>query len=189
MDLIFNTTIKNKNQVINCDCVNLVEDNISNAWNATVVLLELRGSPSVTRAIWAHLVKNRQGDRIERTDIIVETGSEQKTVSVFPKTKFITATIGESYIIMDARFGNKQRVFFPFGDVDTPSPFFMESMRINVPDVPLLNEWKDKIWTMAIREGGISPLNSFGTNLNIWRINQSAKWKDFIKEEIKSWHN
>jgi hypothetical protein len=190
MRLVFSTTIKQKPQVLTCEAIMVALNPTESRYSPPVSFLELVGSASTTRAMWAHLVKRRTEDRVVNTDIIMQLPSGDTALQVMPRTKYGTRAIGKSFFIIDIRYMDKMRKYMIGGSYEDPNRYFMDALRINVPELPVLPEWKVALWKKGIDMGGIVPQIVHGNDTNAWTIENEGKvWNKILKEVVNTWHN
>ena len=157
-------------------------------YNSAFAALELTGPSSAIRAAWAHLIKHREGD-YERTDVKINILGDWENVYVIPKKKIIcNASMGTCLLLIASEFLGKSRKYFYGGDDATPSEYFMDAFRINVPDVPVLPVWKQELWTLGLENNLIGPLRVYGSTMTAWEIHTKG-WNDVVKKMVLAWHN
>jgi hypothetical protein len=178
------TTIKGKLQTFNFQIPLYI---LPNDYNPIFAALELAGSPSAIRAAWAHLVKHREDDKA-RTDVKINILGDWDAVYVMPKKKIICISMENNLLLLAPEFMAKSRQYFFGGTEDEPSPYFMDAFRINVPNVPVLPEWKQQLWTKGLENRLIQPMIIHGCAMTAWNI-MIKGWESIVKEMVVAWHN
>ena len=163
------------------------------AYNPCVVAIELCGSSTANRAIWAHLVARKKQSYNYRTDITVNMVGEDKTLYMDHQRTFSSKTHGNNLLVMAKDAAESKRTIMFGGDMTNPSPYFMDAMRLSVRDVPVLNEWENDLWLAGLSKLGIIPLKVYGApGLNFWKLDPN-KWeqivKDLVEERRSEWLN
>lgn len=188
MKLTLQTKIKGKEIYVECPVAALMKNSIG--YRNPVTFLELVGPMSANRAIWSHMVKRRDGDGEQMTDIHFHANSGSQQLHVDMNTKYVVIDEpGYPYIIMDKHFGKRSRRFFTGGDEDRVSPYFGDAVKINLPTVPILQEWLPRLWVIAINESLVTQQEVFGTDIRAWSLSLNEHhWQRIIKES-KVWRD
>lgn len=188
MKIYLQTEIKKKDVVYEADTSTVIIDT-KGGYSREITFLELHGSTSATRAMWAHLVKHRKGNYEQSTGITVHAHTGTFELTIKPGAKFITHTINKSFFIVGEGWKEQQRRYFLGGSETEAPPYFMDSLRINLDDIPILPSWKNHLWKLGLEFGGIEALGTFGMSEYAWKITNLRKWKSEITEGVKRWQD
>jgi len=175
------TKSKKKTHVFECGV------SFAATYGTTLQFIELYGPITAMRAIWSDIVQGRKNGDIASIDTKLMVEGKQVTLQVRGGTSFIKREIDKRIYIMDHGWTDAERRFFMGGDLDTPSVYFMDAFRINVPDVAILPEWIPDFWRLGVKKGLVFPIKTYGA-LFAWTIklvgNNEQTWDDLTKEFI-----
>lgn len=186
MKVLFNRRKQGKVvQVIECEALNVVFTDYQ-----TLGLIELVGAETAVRAVWAHLMRARpatSSDFPDSTDVQVFYNGKMKNVMLAAKERYIRKVFGESTIICRKGFEPNIRDYFVGGNIENPSPYFLEAFRLTQTDMPVLPEWSEILWQKGIESNAVQALSSSSENgQNFWKLNDQTDntWRDIIKEVV-----
>lgn len=146
-----------------------------NGYGGYLLLIEIKSEAvSARKAMWAHLMRRRvatSSDAPDRTNITWSSGEKSETLSLAAKTKYTTVELDDSIIVMHPNFKKESRRYILGGDMDTPSMFFAESLRIN-SNIPFMEKHVPKLWQIAIEEGAVTSTQNYG-KLTVWKVEEN----------------
>ena len=181
-----NATISGKKHHFQCDALTYIEN--TGSYRSVVKLIELVGSKTATRAVWANIVKHREGNYTTNTDVRIKLPGLNRNFAVEPDTKFISRRIGDSFVVFDKGFTQEERRYFMGGTIDVPSPHFVDALRTQVDYIPILAEWAQYLWANGIDDGLIKPLSVYGSPIMAWEI-KAGGWTNLVTEKAKQWQD
>lgn len=190
MKVLFNRRKQGKVvQVVECEALNVAFT------DRCMGLIELVGADTAVRAVWAHLMKARLGsssDSPDSTDVYVSYMGEMHRIDLAAKERYIRKALGTSIIICRKGFEPNIREYFPGGDLENPSPYFLESFRLKFTNIPVLPKWSTVLWQKGIEAKAVKRLDSASENSqNFWSLSDRDEntWREVVKEVVTTWQD
>lgn len=154
-------------------------------------MIELVGPTTAIRAIWADIVKGRDGDFPVKTSTKIKVSGKWHNIYIIPGTKYVQYSEKKILMIYHIDFTQDKRKAIFGGNLEKPPIHFMEALTKNFPHIPfLIKKWEMELWKAMIDAQRVKPLKSYGPMMG-WIIEPVARYnedsaEDAIKELVLS---
>lgn len=159
--------------------------------NKRLILMEMQGPVEAMRAIWAHIVKNRQATTSHDPTVPTDVNIDGKKIMVDPKDRYRQVSEAGHLFIIHSGFLQTERKFIMGGTDTEPSPYFFQFLQRQVPSLPFLEEWIPQLWRLGVANELILPCKTQGTSQMFWEVPEQYyyrrkpySWRKAVQEVL-----